>query len=37
MKTIARFFRWLADRFDPPRASTQGSGGPGPNPPPPER
>lgn len=28
MKTIARFFRWLADKMDPP-VSTQGGGGPG--------
>ncbi len=29
MKTIARFFRWLADRFDPPRAQINRGGGSG--------
>ena len=33
MKTIARFFRWLADKMDPP-VSTDGGGGPPPVTPP---
>lgn len=29
MKTIAQWLRAIADRLDPPKASTQGGGGPG--------